>query len=218
MLLRDAWDVGCAGQTHHHLKFILQHVHHSHDAVHAIGGKGVQDWAANAHSLCSQCNGFEDVSTAANTTINEHSEGLLGGTSLLQGFHDFWQNLDAGAASVQLSSTVVRQDAARQARLESHHGILRALHAFQQDLHLGNALQPRHVLPVESRIDVAADGTCSALRTINCSFIFIVALHIRALLSELVAHVLLTTSQLRSIHGHEQCLDACLLKLGDVLL
>ena len=34
-------------------------------------------WSRDVQSLCSQCNGFEDVSTAANTTINEHSEGLL---------------------------------------------------------------------------------------------------------------------------------------------
>ena len=64
VLLGNAWDVGCAGEAHHHLELILQHVHHADDAVHAIGSQGVEDRAAHTHCLCPQSHGLEDVAAA----------------------------------------------------------------------------------------------------------------------------------------------------------
>mmetsp|Transcript_39042 Transcript_39042/g.79836 ORF Transcript_39042/g.79836 Transcript_39042/m.79836 type:complete len:543 (+) Transcript_39042:106-1734(+) len=218
VLLSDGWDVWCASQAHDHLQLVLQHVDHAHDAVLAVRGQGVQDRTAHTAGLRTQSNCLEDVATTTDTSINENGKVLLGSACLLQGFHDLRQHLNARTAGVELTSTVVGQDAASQTSLEGLNGILSTLHTLQEHLHGGNLLEPWHVLPVEARVNVAADGTSGSLGTVHCAFILIITLHIGALLSELVAHVLLTTSQLRSIHGHEQCLDACLLKLGDVLL
>ena len=218
VLLGDAGDVGRAGQAHDHLKLILEHVDHAHDAVLAVGGKGVEHRTAHTHGLRTQGNSLEDVTATADATIDEDREVLLGGALGLDSLHDLRQDLDARAAGVQLAATVVGEHAAGETRLEGHHGILRALHTLQQHLHLGDALEPRHVLPVEARVNIAADGSGGALRAVHCTFVLIVTLHVGALLGELVAHVLLTAAQLRSIHGHEERLHTCCLKLCNVLL
>mmetsp|Transcript_28885 Transcript_28885/g.51663 ORF Transcript_28885/g.51663 Transcript_28885/m.51663 type:complete len:254 (+) Transcript_28885:472-1233(+) len=113
---------------------------------------------------------------------------------------------------------MVGEDAALQASLVRQDGILTTLHALQQHLHLGDALEPRHVVPAKAGVDVGADGTCGALRTVNSTFFLIAVLHIGALLSELAAHILLASAQLRSIHRHEERLDAGSLQLLHVYL
>mmetsp|Transcript_109298 Transcript_109298/g.152872 ORF Transcript_109298/g.152872 Transcript_109298/m.152872 type:complete len:340 (-) Transcript_109298:640-1659(-) len=218
VLLRDAGDVRSAGQAHDHLQLILEHVDHADDAVLAVGGKGVQHGPAHTHSLCSQSNRLEDIATAAHATIDEDGEVLLGGTLCLDGFHDLRQDLDARAAGVQLTTTVVGEHATGKASLVSHDRVLGALHTLQEHLHLGDALEPRHILPIEAGVNVAADGSGGALGTINGSFILVVALHIGTLLGELVAHVLLTSAKLWCIHGDEKGLHTCILELGHVLL
>ena len=218
VLLRDAGDVGGAGQAHDHLQLVLEHVDHAHDAVLAVGGQGVEHRPAHAHGLGAQGHGLEDVAAAAHAAVDEDSEVLLGGALRPDSLHDLRQHLDARTAGVQLAATVVGEHAAGQATLVGHHGVLRALDALQQHLHLGDALEPRHVLPVEAGVDVAADGAGGALGAVHSALVLVVALHVGALLGELVAHVLLAAAQLRGIHRHEEGLDTGLLQLGHVLL
>ena len=218
VLLRDAGDVRGAGQAHDHLQLVLEHVDHADDAVLAVGGQGVQHRSAHAHGLGAEGHRLEDVAAAAHAAIDEDGEVLLGGTLCPDGLHDLREDLDARATGVQLASTVVGQHAASKTGLVGHHRILRALDALQQHLHLGDALEPRHILPVEARVDVAADGAGGTLGAVHSTFILVVALHVGALLGELVAHVLLAAAELRRIHGHEEGLHTRLLQLGHVLL
>mmetsp|Transcript_23091 Transcript_23091/g.49180 ORF Transcript_23091/g.49180 Transcript_23091/m.49180 type:complete len:238 (-) Transcript_23091:1000-1713(-) len=179
VLVRDAFDVRGAAQPHDHEKLILEHVDHADDALLAIGSEGVEHWAADADAGGTKGNRLEDVATAADASVDEDSEVLLAlDTRLPQGLHNLWQHLDAGAASVELAATMVGENATIQASLVGHHGILGALHTLQEDLHLGDAPEPGHILPAEGRVDVAADGACGTLGAVHVAFVLIISLHI----------------------------------------
>mmetsp|Transcript_113916 Transcript_113916/g.157785 ORF Transcript_113916/g.157785 Transcript_113916/m.157785 type:complete len:204 (-) Transcript_113916:310-921(-) len=203
MVLRDAGDLRSAAEAHDHCELVLQHVHHAHNALVAIGRKGVEHRPAHAAGLGAQCHCLEDVGAAAEATVNEDGELPRLAASLLQGLHDLRQHLDAWAARVQLAATVVREHAAAEARLVGLNRILAALDTLQEHLHLGDTLQPRHVLPAEARVNVAADGARGTLRAIHLAPILVVTLHVGALLRELVAHVLLAAAELRGVHSDE---------------
>eukprot|EP00411_Alexandrium_monilatum_P023593 CAMPEP_0175222420 /NCGR_PEP_ID=MMETSP0093-20121207/20815_1 /TAXON_ID=311494 /ORGANISM="Alexandrium monilatum, Strain CCMP3105" /LENGTH=198 /DNA_ID=CAMNT_0016516007 /DNA_START=47 /DNA_END=640 /DNA_ORIENTATION=+ len=158
MLRRDARNVWGAAKPHDHLQLVLQHVHHAHDATVAVGRQGIKYRTANAASLRAQGHRLEDISTAADPTVDEDGKVLLGGARLLQRLRDLRQDLNARSAGVELPAAVVGQHTAREAGLVGHDGILPALNSLQQHLHLGDALEPRHVLPAEAWVDVAADG------------------------------------------------------------
>ena len=190
VLLRDRGDVGGAGQAHDHLQLVLQHVDHADDAVLAVGRQGVEHGTAGATGLSTQRASLEDVAASAHAAVDEDGESLLGGACLLQCLHHLRQHLDACTAGVQLTAAMVGQHAASQASVVRLHCVFGALHALEQHLHLGDALQPRHVLPVEARVNVAADGSGGSLGSIHAAIVLLVTLHVRALLSELVAHVL----------------------------
>mmetsp|Transcript_96320 Transcript_96320/g.297038 ORF Transcript_96320/g.297038 Transcript_96320/m.297038 type:complete len:308 (+) Transcript_96320:132-1055(+) len=218
VLLRDARDARSAAQAHDHLQLVLQHVHHAHDAAVAVGSQGVEHGAADATALRTERDGLENVGAPADTAIDEDGKVLLCGTRLLQRIHDLRQDLDSRPAGVELAATVVGEHAAGKAGLVGHDGVLPALDALQQHLHLGDGLEPGHVLPAEARVDVAADGAGRTLGAVNLAGVLVVALHVGALLRELVAHVLLTAAKLRRVHGYEERADTGLLQLLDVLL
>mmetsp|Transcript_23092 Transcript_23092/g.49184 ORF Transcript_23092/g.49184 Transcript_23092/m.49184 type:complete len:238 (-) Transcript_23092:993-1706(-) len=179
VFVRDAFDVRSAAQSHDHEELILEHVHHADDAPLAVRCKGVEHRATDADAGSAQCDRLEDVGTAADASVDEDSEVLLAlDTRLPQGLHNLWQHLDAGAASVELAATMVGENATIQASLVGHHGILGALHTLQEDLHLGDAPEPGHILPAEGRVDVAADGACGTLGAVHVAFILIISLHV----------------------------------------
>mmetsp|Transcript_27249 Transcript_27249/g.77344 ORF Transcript_27249/g.77344 Transcript_27249/m.77344 type:complete len:541 (-) Transcript_27249:51-1673(-) len=218
MLLRDAGDAGRAAEAHHHLQLVLQHVHHAHDALLAVGRQGVQHRPPDADAGGAQGHGLEDVRASPDAAVHEDGEVLALRAGLAQRLHDLGQDLDTRAASVQLPAAVVREHTARQAGLVGHDSVLSALHALQQDLHLRDALEPRHILPRQAGVDVAADGTGRALGAVDLALVLLVGLDVGALLRELVAHVLLPPSELRSVHGDEERLDARRLQLLHVFL
>mmetsp|Transcript_108982 Transcript_108982/g.273079 ORF Transcript_108982/g.273079 Transcript_108982/m.273079 type:complete len:306 (-) Transcript_108982:621-1538(-) len=218
MLRGNAGDIRCAAQPHHHHQLVLQHMHHAYDALVTIGGQGVEHWPPNTHAGCTQRHGFEDVRTTADAAIHEYGKSLPCGARLAQGLHNFWQHLDARAASVELPAAVVGEHAASEPGLVGHHCVLGALHALQEHLHLGDALQPGHIVPAEAGVDVAADRPCGTLRAVHLTGVLVVTLHVRALLRELVPHVLLPAAELGRIHCHKQCLHPRVLELLHVLL
>mmetsp|Transcript_75995 Transcript_75995/g.171843 ORF Transcript_75995/g.171843 Transcript_75995/m.171843 type:complete len:371 (-) Transcript_75995:716-1828(-) len=218
VLRRDAGDVWGAAQPHDHQQLVLEHVHHAHDALLAVGGEGVEHRPAGAAARGAQRHGLEEVGAAPDAAIDEDDKVLLRRARLLQRLHDLGQHLDARPAGVQLPAAVVREHAARQASLVGGHGVLAALHALQQDLHLGDALQPRHIVPAEAGVDVAADGARRSLRAVHLAALVVIVLHVGALLRELVPHVLLPAAQLRSVHRHKERLHAGFLELRHVLL
>mmetsp|Transcript_74380 Transcript_74380/g.196035 ORF Transcript_74380/g.196035 Transcript_74380/m.196035 type:complete len:602 (-) Transcript_74380:13-1818(-) len=207
-----------AAQAHDHLQLVLQHAHHADDALLAVGRQGVEHRPANADARCAERDRLEDIRAAADAAIDEHREVLLLGPDRLQGIHHLRQHLDARTASVQLTAAVVRQHATCEAGLVGSNGILAALHALQENLHVGDALDPRHVIPAEARVDVAADGAGCTLGAVNLALILSVGLHIRALLREFAAHVLLAAAELGRVDGHEERLHTRGLQLLDVLL
>mmetsp|Transcript_62803 Transcript_62803/g.111570 ORF Transcript_62803/g.111570 Transcript_62803/m.111570 type:complete len:219 (-) Transcript_62803:851-1507(-) len=218
MVFGDASSVWSACQAHDHLELILKHVHHADNAVLPVGGQGIEDWTTNSAGLRSQGHCLENVSTTSNSSINEDCEVLLLASCFLQCRHHLRQYFDAWAASVQLAAAVVGQHTAFQSSLVSCHGILTALHSLEQNRHLCDALEPRDVIPAKSWIDVAADCPGGPLGSVDLTFILITVLNIRALLRELVSHVLLASAQLRCIYRNEECLDTGSLELLDVLL
>mmetsp|Transcript_5803 Transcript_5803/g.18609 ORF Transcript_5803/g.18609 Transcript_5803/m.18609 type:complete len:300 (-) Transcript_5803:877-1776(-) len=218
VLRRDVRDARGAAQAHDHLQLVLQHVHHAHDALVAVGRQGVEHRPPHAATLRAQGHGLEDVGAAADATVNKDGKVLLRRTSPLQRLHDLRQDLDARPASVELPAAVVRENATGEAGPVGHDGVFPTLDALQQHLHLGDVLEPRHVLPAKARVNVAADGAGGALRAVDLASILVVALHIGPLLRELVAHVLLAPSKLRRVHRHEERANAGRLELLHVLL
>mmetsp|Transcript_21372 Transcript_21372/g.43953 ORF Transcript_21372/g.43953 Transcript_21372/m.43953 type:complete len:307 (+) Transcript_21372:374-1294(+) len=219
VLVRDAFDVRSAAQSHDHEELILEHVHHADDAPLAVRCKGVEHRATDADAGSAQCDRLEDVGTAADASVNEDREVLLAlHTSLTQGLHHLRQDLDAGTASVELATAMIGEHAAGQSSLVGHHSVLGALHALQEDLHLGDALEPRHIVPAEAWVDVAANGARGPLGAVHFAFFLIVSLNVGALLCELVTHVLLSATQLRRIHSDEERLHSRGLELLHILL
>mmetsp|Transcript_30059 Transcript_30059/g.75696 ORF Transcript_30059/g.75696 Transcript_30059/m.75696 type:complete len:363 (-) Transcript_30059:271-1359(-) len=218
VLLRDAGHVGRAAQPHHHHQLILQHVHHAHDALVPVRGQRVEHRPAHADAGGAERHGLEDVRATADAAIHEYGKSLPCGARLAQGLHNFWQHLDARAAGVELPAAVVGEHAASEPGLVGHHCVLSALHALQEHLHLGDAFQPRHIVPAKARVDVTADRPRGTLRAVHLTGVLVVTLHVRALLRELVPHVLLPAAELGRIHCHEKCLHARVLELLHVLL
>mmetsp|Transcript_94809 Transcript_94809/g.220072 ORF Transcript_94809/g.220072 Transcript_94809/m.220072 type:complete len:533 (+) Transcript_94809:95-1693(+) len=218
MLRRDAGHVRRPAQPHDHLQLVLEHVHHPHNPAVSVGGQRVQHGSSHAAACSAQCNGLEDVSAPADATVHKDLELALLSTCFAQRLHDLGEHFDPRPARVELPPTVIGKHAAVQARLVRHDCVLGALHALEEDLHLCDALDPGHVLPAKAWIDVAADGTRRALRAVHLTCLLIVALHVRALLRELVAHVLFAPAKLRCIHGHKERLDTSRFKLLHILL
>mmetsp|Transcript_30062 Transcript_30062/g.75705 ORF Transcript_30062/g.75705 Transcript_30062/m.75705 type:complete len:289 (-) Transcript_30062:322-1188(-) len=218
MILCDAGHIGRAAQPHHHHQLILKHVNHAHDALVPVRGQGVEHRPTHADASSTQRNRLEDVCTTADAAIHEYGKSLPCGARLAQGLHNFWQHLDARAAGVELPAAVVGEHAASEPGLVGHHCVLGALHALQEHLHLGDAFQPRHIVPAKARVDVTADRPRGTLRAVHLTGVLVVTLHVRALLRELVPHVLLPAAELGRIHCHEKCLHARVLELLHVLL
>mmetsp|Transcript_40565 Transcript_40565/g.113601 ORF Transcript_40565/g.113601 Transcript_40565/m.113601 type:complete len:230 (+) Transcript_40565:195-884(+) len=214
----DARDVRGAAEAHHHLQLVLQHVNHADDALLTVGGERIKHRAADAAGRGAQGHRLENVGAPADAAVDEDGEVLRLVVYVLQCLHHLWQHLDARPAGVQLPAAVVGEHQPVDARLVCLHGVLPALHALQEDLHLGDGLEPGHVRPVEARVDVATDRARGALRAVHLALVLVVPLHVGALLGELVAHVLLAPPELRRVHGDEEGTDALLLELLHVLL
>merc|ERR1712079_212172 len=54
VLLCDVGDGGRATQAHHHLQLVLEHMHHSHDALLTVRRQGVEHGPTNANSRGTQ--------------------------------------------------------------------------------------------------------------------------------------------------------------------
>jgi hypothetical protein len=89
----------------------------------------------------------------------------------------------------------------------------RALHALEDDGHLGDALEPGNVLPGQRRVDERRDGAGGTLRAVHV--VATSALHVRSHVVELRTHVFLTATKLWCVDGDEETLAATLLGVFD---
>mmetsp|Transcript_48003 Transcript_48003/g.102821 ORF Transcript_48003/g.102821 Transcript_48003/m.102821 type:complete len:218 (-) Transcript_48003:976-1629(-) len=174
----DVFDSRCAGQSHHHGELVLQKISHPDHTLLAIRGQRIQDRPSQADASCTKSDSLKDVGTSSNSSIDENRELFLVVTSSPECVHSFRQDLDAGAAGVELTTAVVRQHDAIDTSLVSQDHILAALNTLEEDLHLGDRAEPSNVLPHQTRVNVAADGSCSSLGAIDLAALLVVALHI----------------------------------------
>lgn len=126
---------------------------------------------------------------------------------LAQDRHRLGEDLNAGARKVELATAVVGQHDTLDAGLDGAKNVLDALDALEDDGHLGDALEPGDVGPAQGRVDEGRYGTRGALGVIRLGAL----LHVTTRVSELEAHVLLATAQLRRINSDEETLAAAAL-------
>mmetsp|Transcript_7033 Transcript_7033/g.22615 ORF Transcript_7033/g.22615 Transcript_7033/m.22615 type:complete len:250 (-) Transcript_7033:712-1461(-) len=218
MILCDGVDVGSPHQAHAHLKLVLEDLEHLTHAFRAERSERVNGGAPNAHCSCPKCKRFEDICTTPDAAVYKHLEVLLGVARFLaQRRHHFGENLDTRPCSVKLPAAVIGQNHSGAAIPQRQHGVLCALHAFENDRQRRDALEEFQVGPVEARVDERRDGPGHTLVTVDSAVLLVVALHIRALRGKFVAHVFFTTAELWGVHGDEERLDPACFKLGHVL-
>lgn len=196
-------DARTPDETHVHLHLVLEELHGPLDAFLSIGAHGVQKGPSDAHALGTQTQGLDDVCCTTDAAVDEDFNLVLEAAGAQDG-HGLGENLDAGSRSVELTAAVVGQDDAVNADLDCAEHVFHALHALEDDGHLGDAPEPRDVLPAERGVDEAGDGARGSLRCV-C---FLARLDIAPLVGELGAHVLLAAAELGRVDGDEESLAA----------
>ena len=202
------FDGSRANEPHVHLQLITQQVDRVDNAVHTISRVRVQERTANAHGRRTHRKGLQNVRAPTEATIHHHLERRVRErATLAQLTHHLLQHLDTGASKVKLSAAVVRQHNAGQTHLVGLHGIFPRLDTLQQDRKTRLALHPQDIIPVKARVNERRDRTSRSFITL----LDMAALHIGSFVHKVHSHILLTTSQLRSIHRDKDSLHVRLL-------
>jgi hypothetical protein len=105
-------------------------------------------WPANPAALRPESQGFEDVTTGANPTIDMKSDPASGSPCTI------WKNVDRGRDIVQLPTTMIANENPIAAVLDGELDILSRQDAFDPDLHSSHTSQPRDLLRPGVRIRV----------------------------------------------------------------
>lgn len=192
-------DARASDEAHAHLQLVPQELHGAVDAVEAVRRHGVEERAADADALRAEAQGLEDVGGAAHAAVDVDLDLVLEAQGAQHG-HGLGEDLDARARKLELAAAVVREHDALDAALGRLDHVLGALHALEHDGHVGDGAEPGDVGPGERRVDEGGDGARRALRRVRV----LPALHARALIDELRAHVLLAAPELRRVDGDKE--------------
>merc|ERR1712003_339745 len=113
-------------------------MHHSDYSLFPVRRERIQYWSSHAYTRRPESHSFENVSSAADSAVDENIKLPLLTASILKSLYNFWQHFDTRTASVELAASVVRKDATIQTCFVSHDRILIALNTFKEDFHIGD--------------------------------------------------------------------------------
>nr|POF04100.1 hypothetical protein CFP56_21855 [Quercus suber] len=201
-----------ADEAHVHLHLVAEQLHGAVDAGLAVRTHGEEEGTADADALGAEAQRLEDVGGAAHAAVDVDFD-LVVQAEPAQLRHDLGEDFDARARKVQLAPAVVGQHDAVHARLDGEQDVFDALHALEQDRHLGDGEEPGDVAPLQRRVDEGGDGARGALRPVDR--VAARVLHVGPDVGELRAHVLLAPPELRRVDGDEEALAAALLGVLD---
>lgn len=203
-------DRRAANQPHVHLELVLEEPHGSLDTLLTVAAHGIQEGPPDADARRAEAQALDDVARPPHAAVDKHLE-LVREPVPAKRRHGLSEHLDARRGKVELASSVVAQNHALDAHLRGAEHVLDALHALEDDGHLGDALEPGNVLPAERRVDKGRDGAGGALARVR----LFALLHVAALFVKLAAHVLFAASEHGRIDGNEEALAAAGLGMLD---
>jgi hypothetical protein len=95
--------------------------------VCAINRQAPKNWATNQYSACAKSESLEDVRTPANTTIQIHL------TTPRDGLNNLGQRLDARNCTIELATSMVGDDDARDAAFKRQQCIFGSQNTLNQN-------------------------------------------------------------------------------------
>lgn len=160
-----------SNQAHVHLELIAENLNRTLNTFLAVAGERVQEAAANTDGRCSERNGLQDVTCAADTSVDEYGEvGVWPWALGLQRSDNIDEVLEARTTGVELPTTVVTEDDTLAPGFVGQDGVFGGRHTLEDDVHwaemrfgtnrikvgtltVGYAPEPWNILPGQAGVD-----------------------------------------------------------------
>lgn len=123
-------------ETHVHLELIPENLDSTLNTLLAVRAERVEECAADTDGLCAKGDRLEYIASAAYTAVDEDLEVWIRVVALrLERGDDLHEDLEAGAARVELATTVVGEDDALDAGFVRKDSILGGRDTLEDDGH-----------------------------------------------------------------------------------